>query len=75
MAALMIAESGRMRPGAISRRRAMGRGWSTVRARRPAPASRTLWMPDVRRQRSRRVGEATNVRRYSNSWAAHSVLP
>ena len=57
VAALMIAESGRIRPGAMSRRRAM---WSRVvhssRTAASARRSRTLWMPDVRRHRSRRVG-------------------
>ena len=51
----MIAESGRIRRGAMSRRWAM---WSRVvhssrTAARPR-RSRTLWIPDVRRQRSRR---------------------
>ncbi len=53
----MIAESGRMRPGAMSRLRAM---WSRVvhssRTAASARRSRTLWIPDVRRHRSRRVG-------------------
>ena len=56
----MIAESGKMRPGAMSRRWAISS--RTVHNSRTAATPRwlrTLWMPEVRRQRSRRVvGEA-----------------
>ena len=75
-AASTIAESGRTRPGAMSRSAASrSRASHSARTAASGRGLRTLWMPDVRRHGSARGAGGGAVRTASNSCSAKPSLP